>query len=146
VEDVLREKIMVVKLMTGETIIGTVYNDHQNGVMLGHPYEIVIRDMNLDGRWAEVPVLEKYCPYVKNRVFFFAWNNLVYAKEANENFSNIYIEEFARCEHNDYTKLLVTYQEQMTAKQDAKAVAMIGDSMIRIDGDKMFVMGNETKH
>jgi hypothetical protein len=79
-------------------------------------------------------------------VFFFAWNNLVYAKEANENFSNIYIEEFARCEHNDYTKLLVTYQEQMTAKQDAKVVAMIGDSMIRIDGDKMFVIGNETKH
>jgi hypothetical protein len=137
---------MVVKLSTAETIIATVYNDHQTGLTLGYPYEIVTRTMEMDGRWVEVPVLEKFCPYAKNRVFFFPWNNMLYAKEANVNFANIYMEEFARIENNDYTNLLVSYQRQLVAKEEAKAVALIGDSMVRIDGDKIFVMGNETKH
>jgi hypothetical protein len=146
IEQLVSNKVVIVKLTSGETLIGAMFQSTDIGLNLTNPYEINIRTFEFDGQWKEVPVLEVHCPYAKNRVFFLTWSNIIYMKEATENYAQIYLEEFARCEHNAYIQLLVNYRNHIEAKQTVKAVALIGDSMIRMDGDKIFIEGNETKH
>jgi hypothetical protein len=146
VEDLVSKKVMVIKLTSGEYLISAVFQTIETGLNLTHPYEIVTRAMKLEDNWAEVPVLKPHCPYVVNRLFFIPWSHIIYAKEATENFSNLYLEEFSRRENNDYIRLMTNYKNFLTAKQEAKSVVMIGDSLVKIDGDKIFVTGKETKH
>jgi hypothetical protein len=146
VEQLIRKKVMVVKLTSGEYLIAAVFQTMDMGLNLTHPYEIVTRTMQLNEKWLEVPVLEPHCPYVTNRTFFIPWSSIIYAKEATENFSNLYLEEFSRCEGNDYSRLLMTFQTAIQLNQEKKVISMIADSTVVINGDKILVTGNETQH
>lgn len=120
----LKNAIMVSKLITGEEVIWIMMQAiPKHGIACAFPYERTTSAVEIEeGKFTEVPVLEKYGPWVaKRNAYFIDWSDIIFSKEAAPYYADLFLEHIHRTEPEEYARLVADMVEQIRKDDQAKS-------------------------
>lgn len=77
----MSEDCVVFKLVTGETIIATLLNETEDGIVVLNPLQVKMVPIDYgDDGYGEQAIANRFCPFTDDKDFTFGSKNIVYCK------------------------------------------------------------------
>lgn len=102
----MSEDCIVFKLVTGETVIATLLNETEDGIVVLNPLQIkmIPMDMGEDG-FGEQAITNRFCPFTDEKDFTFDLKNIVYYKPLHPKMTD------------HYNRLVLAFGKESTEEQ-----------------------------
>jgi len=84
-------KVVIIKLINGETLLGEYIDKDQVYISINRPLEVKMTPSVVGGQLVENPVISMYSQFAKEEVFDFRGDHILYCVEALSKIADFYI-------------------------------------------------------
>lgn len=140
----MMDPYVIIKLITGEEIIGEVTNQNDYSITIMNPFVVKLRVGAVNGNMVEQTTATPYCSYAEDRMFTFELKHTLFVKELKNKVISSYLNmvheinmrEMFQDDVNEYLDAL----EQMLGTKEEEPTEETYENEIR------FLEGNDTIH
>ena len=122
----MSEDCVVFKLVTGETLIATLLNETEDGIVVLNPLQVKMIPIDYgDDGYGEQAITNRFCPFTDEKDFTFDLKNIVYYKPLNPKMID------------HYNKLVLAFGKESTEDHNPKE-EQEHDHLFVVDGGLKF--------